>query len=193
MTDPTPDALPDEVQPVKSMRLFFIDNQGLWPDGTQLAGDFVIWPDTGVYPTAQPVSLAGHPSFAGKIVVQAGSQSIIVTFCPGAKDVADCRKQLSARGLENRPEQYRVAVDAIIQRIMLWRNDRQSGEIRDDAHPFALMEWMKKAHHEETKVYLKALKLLLANTEAINELRAEGLTDAWDIADSMASALEPKP
>ena len=180
-------------EPAKSMRLFFIDNQGLWPENTQLAGDFVIWPDTGVYPTAQPVSLASHPSFDGKIVVQAGSQSIIVTFCPGAKDQVEVRKQLSARGLANRPEQYRVAVDAIIQRIMLWRNDRESGEIRDDAHPFALMEWMKKAHAEETKVYLAALKLLLANTDAINALKAEGLPDAWDIADSMASALEPKP
>lgn len=177
-------------EPVKSMRLFFIDNQGLWPQGTQLAGDFVIWPDTGVYPTAQPVSLASHPSFDGKIVVQAGSQSIIVTFCPGATNVEECRKQLSARGLENRPEQYRVAVDGIIQRLMLWRNDRSPGEIRDDAHPFSLLEWMKTHHPEEARILHTALKLLLKAGAPIEELGKGGINNVWDKADSMASALE---
>jgi hypothetical protein len=148
---------------VKSMQLFFIDNQHSFPADAVLAGDLVLWPDAGKYPGFTPVAAATHPAFDGQVVVQAGNRGLIVSFCAGARNGADIRKCMSAKG-EAAPEQYRIAVDGLVQRVMLHRSGLEE---RNDVHPFALLQWMQKANPIEAAVIQKALTLLYAKPEAI--------------------------
>lgn len=164
-----PDA-PDEHQvphnDVKSMELFFIDNQAsMWKDAV-LAGDLVIAPDDGKYPTFQPIASAKHPNYDGMIVTMAGNRGIVMAFCPGARSAEDVRKIMSARG-SNGPEQYRVAVDALVHRVVLWRAGQDAHKIDDRVHPFALLQWMQTAHPAEASVIQRALKRFYAKPEAV--------------------------
>lgn len=79
--------------PLKSMKLFFIDNQVSWSDKAVLAGDLVLWPDDNKYPAFVPVASAKHPNFDGTIVVLAGNRHIIVSLCEGAKALRACAKR----------------------------------------------------------------------------------------------------
>lgn len=156
--------------PLKSMKLFFIDNQAGWPEEAVLAGDLVLWPDDGKYPSFTPVASAKHPAFDGQIIVQAGNRGLIISLCPGAVSMQDVRRILSAKG-ELGPEQYRVAVDAIVHRLMLYR---AAGPETDAVHPFALLQWMQKANPMEAAIIQKALKLLYAKPEGIAYPTADG-------------------
>ena len=139
------------------MPVFFIDNQQMWPANAKLLKDLVLWPDAGKYPSYQPVALASHPEFEGKIVVQAGNRGIVVTLVPGAETPNDIRVALSAK---QTPEQYRVAIDSIIHAIMLMRADSEGhGEV----HPFSLLTMLAKVAPIEAGVILAALNQWIRN------------------------------
>lgn len=174
--------------PVKTMRLFFMDNQHAWPKGVDLAGDLVIWPDQGIYPQSAPVALCSHPNFDGRILVQAATRTILVTFCPDAVTQADVSNQINSR---KRPEQYRVAVDALVQRIMLWREAAGlAGKPSDDIHPMTLLKWLATACPDEAKVLRAALQVLLGLPKVIGKLDEDGVKNAFTNADDMLSALD---
>lgn len=177
--------------PVKTMRLFFMDNQHAWPKDVDLAGDLVIWPDQGLYPTGTPVSMCSHPNFDGRIVVQAATHTILVTFCKDAKTSDDIKNIMSNR---KRPEQYRVAVDALVQRIMLWRKAKEFSDDpaapTDDIHPMTLLKWLATACPDEAKVLHAALQVLLGLPMVFKRLDEEGVKNAYTNADEMLSALD---
>lgn len=165
----SPDA-PDEQQAlqhdIKSMELFFIDNQAAWPPGTQLVGDLVVARDDGKYPSFQAVASAKHPNFDGLIITQAGNRGILVTFCAGARNAEEVRKIMSLKG-RHAPEQYRIAVDAIVHRMMLWREDQAAHKVDNRVHPFALLQWLQASHPAEASVIQRALKRFYAKPEAV--------------------------
>lgn len=183
-------------EPPKSMRLFFIDNQGAWPtaaDGTskaQLVGDLVVWPDDGKYPSFVPVALAKHPQVDGTVVVQAGNRGLIITFCDGAHDDAAVRQQLS----KGKPDQYRIAVDALVHRLVLWRHE-SVGEYaeNDSADPLSLLSWLASTEQGRpfAQVLIAALEDFLGNPERVKAvgkaLPAE--SDAFECADAMFTSL----
>jgi len=186
--DPNAPAPAPTSDAVKSMGLFFIDNQGIWPEGAVLAGDLVLWPDDGKYPAFAPVAAATHPNYDGTVVVQAGNRGLVISFCAGARDGAAVRKSMSAKG-DAGPEQYRIAVDGIVQRIMLWRAGKEKAEGRTDVHPFALLEWMCKANPREAAILQKALLLLLAKPEPI-VYQANPETHKWVSREEMFEEVE---
>lgn len=168
--------------PLKSMKLFFIDNQVSWSDKAVLAGDLVLWPDDNKYPAFVPVASAKHPNFDGTIVVLAGNRHIIVSLCEGAKDAAGVRKKMSAKG-DAGPEQYGIAIDGIIQRVLLWRDPSLSsamGGASDGVHPFALLQWMQRAHPLEAAIIRKALDQLYAKPVAFAYQAENGKSEFID-------------
>lgn len=178
--DPNAPAPAASTDPLKSMKLFFIDNQGGWPDTAVLAGDLVLWPDEGKYPAFTPIASAKHPAFDGTVIVQAGNRGLIVTLCAGANTMPEVRTAMSAKGA-GAPEQYRIAVDAIVHRIMLWRAlDKQE---QSSVHPFALLQWLQTAHPKEAAVIQKALKQLYAKPEAVLYHRSKDHIEMMDRQD----------
>ena len=163
--DPNAPRDPLAPAPIKNMRMFFIDNQAGWPADAVLAGDLVIWPDDTKYPSFVPVASARHPAFDGQVIVQAGARRLIVSLCPGAKDAMDVRRIMSAKGARG-PEQYQVAIDGIVQRVMLHRASSEGSD--NQVHPFALLQWMQRSHPKEAAIIQKALKLLYAKPEAVS-------------------------
>jgi hypothetical protein len=158
---------------LKSMNLFFIDNQVSWSDKAVLAGDLVLWPDDNKYPSFVPVASARHPNFDGTIVVLAGNRHIIVSLCEGAYDSAGVRKTMSAKG-DAGPEQYGIAIDGIIQRVLLWRETDGGLGHEDGVHPFALLQWMQRSHPAEAAVIRKALDQLYAKPVAFVYVTKDG-------------------
>lgn len=189
----------NDIKPIKSMELFLIDNQQAWGKGSKLVGDLIVWPDTGVYPSYAPVGILTHPNFNGRAVVQAGNRGIVVTFCPGAKDGEDCRRQLSSK--ETRPEQYRISIEALVHRLVLagggtaadlhevHSRDHQAG-----VEPLALIAWLTKAAPKEAAVLERALTAFCKNPQGIAygpggeapELTAQ---EACQEADSMLTTI----
>lgn len=189
----------------KSMELFFIDNQGNWPEGAKLVGDFVVWADHGKYPTMIPVAAASHPNYDGKVVVQAGNRSVLVTFCPGAQSEADVRKSIqqldhSIHAERENPRQFRIAVDAIIHRLVLGgavgtAGDASAHELDDRVHPFTLLAWLAKAHPKEAEVLRSALKMLMRAPEPITfgeGANTQGLmpADVYENAEAMLTQID---
>jgi hypothetical protein len=171
MTDDQPASFPP---PLKSMGLFFIDNQGAWPtdkDGTckaEMAGDLVLWPDQGKYPTYVPVAVATHPNFDGKVVVQSGNRGLIITFIAGATTDPQIRRAFAT----GKYEQYRIAIDAIVHRLMLWRADVDNGA--NDVGPLALMAWLAASDRGRplAMVIGDCLSRLLADPAELTALKA---------------------
>lgn len=177
---------------IKSMGLFYIDNQGAWPSGSQLVGDLVLWEDKGKYPTYVPVSIATHPNFDGKIVVHAGNRGLLVSFVFGAQSEKDIGQALKTmEGVA----QYRIAIDAIVHRLVLHLND---GEVRNDADALSLAAWMatQSKSRPYAQVIRAALATLLANPQALSliteQLRAQHNRedlDAFSIADALSETI----
>jgi hypothetical protein len=171
MTDDTPASYPP---PLKSMGLFFIDNQGAWPsdkDGTckaEMAGDLVLWPDQGKYPTYVPVAVARHPNFDGAVIVQAGNKGLVITFIKDATNDQQVRRAFAT----GKFEQYRLALDAIIHRVMLWRADVDEGS--SDVGPLALMSWLAASEKGRplAMVIADCLSRLLADPAELTALKA---------------------
>jgi len=153
----------------KSMEVFFIDNQGIYPEETCKVGDLIVWPDDGAYPTYQPIAMAVHPNFDGSTVVLAGNRGLVVAFVPQARTQDDIRKSLSGKG--PKPIQFRIAVDALIHRIVLWKMEDK--DFKDDCHPFALLAWLMKSQPAYGAVLIAGLKLLLKSPDAIVEVNKE--------------------
>ena len=160
----------------KPMRTFFIDNQGMWPTYAMLAGDLVFWKDTGKYPNYVPIAIASHPDYNGRIVLMAGTRGIVIAFCPEAMDAEGVRRCLSG-GMD---EKYRIAVDAIIHRMMIWR---AAGEGRGDANPLALLNWLRASSPADAEVLAKGLRLLLKDPKTKED---------WEKADEMLTSLDKK-
>jgi len=171
----------------KAMELFFIDNQQVWPEGTRQAGDLAVWEDhQGVYPSFMPITMANHPNFDGKIVVSAGTGSILIGFYPGAKSADDVRRMIK----KHEPIlQYRVAVEAFIQRMVL---DIMGGTPNDNADPIALLTWMVRNHKDESTVVMAALQNLLQNPEALKATQEHmsGVDPAFTHAEEMLSSMQ---
>ncbi len=165
--------------PIKSMAVFFIDNRQAWPENAHLHGNLVLWPDTGKYPTFTPVALAEHPQFDGKIVVQAGNRGIVVSLVAGAQSANDVQKGMSAKGVE----QYRIAVDSIIQAIMLMRADSEGGGA---AHPISLLTMLRNT--PEGVVISEAVRGWLRDPrlESLTEPAAKAFERAEDILEALA-------
>ena len=161
----------NDIAPIKSMELFLIDNQQAWAAGSKLIGDYIVWPDDGMYPGYAPVGILTHPNFKGKIVMHAVIRGIVITLSEGARDADDCRKQLSAK---QRPEQYRVAVEAIVHRLILAGagTDGDLKEVPSHAHqqgvePLALIAWLAKTAPKEAAVLSAALSAFSKAPRAI--------------------------
>jgi len=171
--------LPKQV--LKSMAVFFIDNKHAWPDDAVLSNGLVYWPDSGKYPGYTLVGLASHPEYDGKIVVQAGQLGMIATFIPGAQSIEDVKQ-----GLKGKPEQYRIAIDGIVQALMLARADTTGGA--GDVNDATLLHLLAQVAPERAAVLQQALA---------NFLRAPGteppknVTVAEEMHDVLAAATTP--
>lgn len=188
----------NEIAPIKSMELFTIDNQQVWGKGARLVGDYVVWPDQGIYPSYAPVGVLTHPNYDGKVVVQAGNRGIVVTFCPSARDQNDCRRILSAK---ERPEQYRLAVDAIVHRLILAGagTDKDLSPSVSASHgsgldPLAVMAWLARSAPKEAAVVEAALKAFAKSPQPVGYGKPEDMTallkeDAYQAADDMLVTL----
>lgn len=170
---------------IKSMSVFFIDNQQMWPADAALHGNMVVWPDKGKYPNFVPVAIADHPEFEGKIVVQAGNRGLVVSLIPGAETPSDIRTALSAK---ETPEQYRVAVDAIIHAIMLMRADSHGG---GECHPHALLTMLAKTSELEAQTIKVALAQLVRSpvSGADAPTIAKMVESAEEMGETLGSAL----
>lgn len=179
----------------KAMPLFFIDNQQEWPEGAKLVGDLVLWADHGKYPNYVPVATARSPLHDGTIVVQAGNRGLIISFLDSKNEVGIRREMSAFNGkLEDertKPKQYRVAIDAIIHRLLIMRHNSDAGMYDNGVHPFSLLAWLAKAHPKEAMVLTHALKQVLAKT---TDLECAGRelpgTDAFQITEDLISTLE---
>ncbi len=184
----------NDIATIKSMELFAIDNQQVWGKGAKLIGDYVVWPDDGIYPSFAPVGILTHPNFDGRVVVQAGNRGIVVTFCPKAKNPDDCKRQLGAK---ERPEQYRLALEALVHRLVLAGagTDADLSVEPVPSHgkgldPLALIAWLAKASPKEAAVVEAALKAFASNPVPVAYGKPEDLTsllkdDAYQVADDM--------
>lgn len=168
---------------IKSMSVFFIDNQHMWPKGAALHGNLVVWPDNGKYPTFTPVAIANHPQYDGKIVVQAGNRGIIVSFAAGAETPDEVRVAMSDKGLE----QYRIAAESIVHSLMLMRAKTEGGR-EGDVSTIALLTMLAKSNPLDAGILIQALNAWMkepkpgapndANTQAAMVESAEEMRDA---------------
>ncbi len=165
---------------VKAMPLFFIDNQKSWPKSAQLLSDLVFWPDDGIYPSYTPIASARLPGFDGLVIAQAGNLGLVVTFLPGVgKDGKAIQAAMSNK--KERPEQYRIAVDSIIQRLALMRVNQDAGVQQDSVHPFSLLSWLAKSHSKEGAILVDALTAYMKAPES---------PQACDMAEDMRHTLQ---
>lgn len=180
---------------VKAMPLFFIDNQGAWPKSAELVGDLVAWPDAGRYPTYSPVAVATHPCFDGRVVVQAGNRGVLFSFVVGARTEDDISQALGGKARLD-PEkvlQYRVAVDALVHRLVMWLAAKQGGQDpTSEVDALSLVAWMAKSERSKpyARVLSAALGKLLADPEALKQVTA-GLDgqDAFELADALITSM----
>jgi hypothetical protein len=171
---------------LKSMAVFYVDNQHMWPPTAVLLKNLVVWPDAGKYPSYTPVALANHPEFDGKIVVQAGNRGIVVSLLAGAETPEDIRASMSGK-----PEQYRIAIESVVHAIMLMRAQTE-GE-RNDAHPVTLLNMLKDT--SEGANLRDALKHYLAtfpkDADVNDALTRYGQCE--DLLEALAPTPEPAP
>ncbi len=172
--------------PIKSMAVFFIDNQQSFPEGAKLHGSLVAWPDNGKYPSYIPVGVADHPQFSGKMVMQAGNRGLVVSLVAGAKSLEDVRKGMSAKGLE----QYRISVESILHAIMLMRADTE-GLSEGDLHPIAILTILAKSAPKEANIIGQALTSWMRNPEMtrIEGDQAAFVATAEEMRDAIDKAL----
>jgi hypothetical protein len=185
---------------IKSMRVFFIDNQGAWPTAegggskAELVGNFVVWPDPGKYPSYVPIAMAEHPHHDGKIVVMAGNRGIVLAFITGAKNADEVRVEMSKKGAPN-VEQYRIAVDSLIHAVMLHRNPQK--QVTDDVDPLSLLTWMASSEkgRATSAVIANAVSDLMSNPGKLKELTAtlqahDPTADAFMTCDGILSTIQ---
>jgi hypothetical protein len=181
------------------MPVFFVDNQGAWPTDdnglsqAQLVGNLVLWPDTGKYPTFQPIAMADHPQFDGKIVVMAGSRRVVMAFVKNAQSADDVRKAMTHKTED--VEQYCLAVDALIQAVMLHR--LSGGPVNEVSDPLSILAWLSasKEGGDASLVIAAALNWFMKMPELVkqanNMLQRPGATpDAFMISDGIVSTLQ---
>jgi len=187
---------------VKSMKLFFIDNQGAWPahkDGTcraKLVGDLVVWPDDGRYPTYVPVAVATHPNYDGCIVVQAGNRGILITFVPGATTEEDVRAAFNKKS-DVPLESYRLSIDAIVHRMVLHFVEQAGGKTTSEVDPLSLMSWMAASDNgrNSARVIAAAAQALMARPETLQETTRviredDPKVDAFAICDGLVTTIQ---
>ena len=160
----------------KSMEMFFIDNQGTWPEHAQLIGDLIAWPDNGKFPAFIPIAMASHPDFDGRIVAMAGNRGLVISFCDGDYSDLGVRTRLSSK--TNPPKQYRLAVDGIIHRLVL--AGAGEGALREETaahgheagvHPAALLNWLCTVGKDESALIRKALRTQLQHADGGDEFK----------------------
>lgn len=179
---------------IKSMELFCIDNQQVWGRGAQLIGDYVVWPDDGYYPGFAPVGILTHPNYKGRVVMQAGNRGLVVTFCPDAETGDDCKRALMSK---ERPEQYRISVEAIVHRLMLAGagSDTDISAAPVASHgkgldALAMVAWLAKSCPKEAAVIEAALKHLAKSPAPLTygagaETKGLVAEDVYQVADDM--------
>ena len=183
----------------KSMKLFFIDNQGEWPDDADLIGDLVVWPDKGKHPTFTPVALASAADFDGKIVVMAGDRGLVVAFCAGAKDPRAVQKAMSGPGLE----QYRIGLDAIVQRLLIHRHQQATEtdtvdgmaattKRDDEVSTTSLLTWLARSNKADAGILASALRSFLKApfAEESGLMSESTAREGWEKASELLQVLE---
>lgn len=193
----------DSPAPLKSMEMFAIDNAGSWGKGAVLLGDLVVWPDKGMYPGYAPVGFLTHPNFDGTVVVQAGNRGIVITFIPGipSSNQKGLREAMSDK--VKRPEQYRIGIEALLQRLLLaGAGTGEDLRLGAAAHghdagvdPMAMVAWLSRHYPKEAAVMEDALKRVakapepITYTDIAGQPRAMMKEDTYQAADDMLVAI----
>lgn len=176
--------------PIKSMPVFFVDNQHMWPAGAELHKSLVVWKDEGKYPTYTPIAVADHPQFEGKVVLQAGNRGIVVSFVAGASSMADVQKGMSAKGLE----QYRISAESIVHSLMLMR-EQEEESAGGDANPIALLTMLAKSSPLDAGILIQALKAWMRDPKpgAPNDASTQAamVESAEEMTEALRAALKP--
>ncbi len=186
---------------IKSMKMFFIDNQGAWPadkDSTckaELVGDLVVYPDNGKYPNFVPVACATHPNFkGGLVVVQAGTRGLLVSFIENATAEDNLQERFrTMKGIT----QYRVAIDAIVHRMVMHFVEQAGGQVTSEVEPLSLMAWMAASERgrASARIIGHALASALSDAAEIklmtDDLRStEPNADAFTICDGLLTTIQ---
>lgn len=151
---------------LKSMAVFFVDNQSLMADNAQLHQNLVFSPDEGKYPTAAPIGQATVNGFDGVVIVQAVPGAVVVSLLEGIskKDINEIRRIMSAKPSQ-RPDcfrQYRIDVMALIQATLLY----DAGELgSNEASPYRAMDLIAHSGGDEAAIVKAALEQFLKDPE----------------------------
>lgn len=173
---------------VKSMPIFFLDNQGLLEEGSELIGNVVLAKIApAAFPTYTNVGMAAVAGFNGMLVCSAGNNGILVYVFEGKTkdDWDDIRKALSSKpsSWPSWIHQYRISVPALLNLIA----GHHQGEYDPTcAKGVPLYPALEHAPVEEKTILRTALRLLLAKPES------PGLNGAqvFAIAEGLLGAIE---
>lgn len=151
-----------ELKPeLKSMPVFFIDNQNLLTEGSELIGNLVISKETPAkYPTAAMISAASVNGFDGLIVLQACTNSIVAFIFDGktTKDLQEIREVMTKKKPSQWPSwihMYQVNAAGLIQFLALYHTG-QAGS--DDMNPYTLMDLLAAKGGKEAAIIQQSLK-----------------------------------
>lgn len=129
---------------MKSMQLFFIDNQHLMEEGAELHGNLVVakLEPRQKFPTSNfvPMGMATVDGFDGMLFLQAGNGALVITIIEGKTkdDLRDINKILVTQKPSQWPDyihQYRINMLGIMQYMALLHsgedphNDVSTGEL----------------------------------------------------------------
>jgi hypothetical protein len=178
-----------KIEKPKSMDMFFIDNRASFTSEAVLAGDLILAPDDGVYPRAVPVASATHPAFDGRVVVMAGNRTLVVALVHGAKSDRDVQTIMSAMpksAKEGRVNQYVVALDPIVHRVVSHAYQEQEGDVPANVTLGKILVAMATEHPTETD------NLRIALRHALRHGKEDlGMTpDVWQSLSEMAEILD---
>lgn len=185
------------VQPLtepKSQGLHYVDNSHTYPADAAMAGELVLWKDDGVYPGGVPIVLASHPSLEGRIIVQGGNRTLLVSIVFGAKDMTDVTRALSGLPANAREDetlrrskdfwvqQYRIDLGALINRVVMHQFNVQEGAPLSDISSLKLLTALARSEAADAAVIKVALEAAMRAPDTLNP-------EQWKLADEMASSL----
>jgi len=161
---------------LKSMPVFFIDNQGILPDGAELVGGVVITKEPPAkYPTAAMISAATVNGFDGLIVLQACTHSIIAFVFDGktTKDLPAIRQIMTTQKPSCWPEwihMYQINAAGLIQFVALYHRGEAGS---DEVNPYHLMDLLARRGGPEAAVMRQSLHDFCRAPEVPNVTPAE--------------------
>ena len=147
---------------MKSMQVFFIDNQGLLTKDAELIGNLVIskvFPPA-KFPIAAMVGQASVADFDGLIVVQAQNGAIVFNVFDGKSkdDLEEIRSIMTKKKPSAWPSwihQYRIDIMALIQFVALYH----AGEAgNDEVNPYNLLDLLARKGGKESAIIRQGLR-----------------------------------